>query len=614
MMRRRFEYHWGPIMSALKNLAGDLKVLFAAATTKPPGPEEIASFSLLVEDNARRIPDAVALICEGETETWAGLNSRANRVANHLKAEGIVLGDCVSVFMQNRIEFIVQVVGICKLGAVAGLINTNLTRKQLTHCISLTESKKIVFGEELVEPLNEIRETLALADGKDYLFIRDKGDLPAPNWAAEFNSLDPNLSDTDPVESRQVQVANTAFYIFTSGTTGLPKAARVSHRRMLPAAGMSARYLLRIDENDRMYNCLPLYHGTGLMIGLSAAFTVGASTVIRRRLSVSAFWDDVRKYECTCFVYIGEFLRYLMSHPESQKDQENPIRAIVGNGLRPDIWHRFKERFGIERIGEFYGASEGNGGFANVFNKDCTVGLATAPSRIVAYDVANDEIIRDSSGFCIEQPDGEPGLILIEITEKSEFEGYTSEDATSKKVLTDVLEPGDAYFNTGDLMRTVDVGFAFGQKHYQFVDRVGDTFRWKSENVSTNEVGEIINQHQDIIFSNVYGVEIPGADGRAGMAAIVLRDGISASDVDLESLSRHLQDNLPSYARPIFIRLLEDLPTTSTHKLQKNDLRDQAFHLEKVTDHLVVMRPGETVYRRLDSDYYDQIMRRDVAF
>ena len=601
-------------MKNIRNFIGNLRVLVAAATTKPPAPDEINSFSLLVEQNAGAITDEIALICEGESETWGGLNIRANRVANYLKSEGIGPGDCVSLFMQNRIEFVVQVVAVCKLGAVTGLINTNLTRRQLTHCISLTESKKIIFGEELTEPLNEVRGNLMLEDGRDYLFVRDTGGEPAPNWAIELDSHDEAHPHTDPMETRQVRIASTALYIFTSGTTGLPKAARVSHRRMLPAAGMSARYLLRIDQKDRMYNCLPLYHGTGLMIGLTAAFTVGASTVIRRKLSISAFWDDVRKHDCTCFVYIGEFLRYLMSHPETDRDRENPIRAIVGNGLRPDIWMEFKRRFAIERIGEFYGASEGNGGFANVFNKDRTVGLATAPVKIVAYDVAGDEIIRNDQDLCIEQPDGEPGLLLIEITGDSPFEGYTSEEASNNKILKDVLKTGDAYFNTGDLMKVVDVGFAFGRKHYQFIDRVGDTYRWKSENVSTNEVGEIINQHEDIIFTNVYGVEIPGADGRAGMAAIVLREGLDFNTVNLEGISRHIAGNLPGYARPIFLRLLEDLPTTSTHKLQKNDLRDQAFHLDKVTDHLFVMRPGDSVYSRLDSDYYDQIIRLDVAF
>lgn len=601
-------------MKTLRNFFGDLGVLLAAATAKPPAPTDIASFALLAEANAKKYPDEAALLCEDETVTWQALNERANRVANSLKAQGIAQGDCVSVFMQNRIEFVVQLIGIAKIGAVASLINTNLTKQQLSHCIELTESKKCIFGEELVEPLNDIREQLPLKDGRDYLWVKDQGASPPPNWAVTLDSEDTSQDHNNVPDTQRLQAENTAFYIFTSGTTGLPKAAVVSHKRLLPASDMSAKLLLRINQKDRMYNCLPLYHGTGLMIGLTAAFQVGASTVIRRKLSVSAFWDDVRRHNCTCFVYIGELLRYLMSQSEMPHDKENSVRAIVGNGLRPDIWLDFKRRFDIERIGEFYGASEGNGGFANVFNRDCTVGLGTAPSKIVAYDVAQDEVIRTEDGHCVEQPDGEPGLLLIEITEASRFEGYTSSDATDKKVLRDAFVPGDAYFNTGDLMKVVDVGFAFGQKHYQFVDRVGDTFRWKSENVSTNEVGEIINQHEDIIFTNVYGVEVPGTDGRAGMAAVVLRESLTAADLDLASISAHICDNLPTYARPLFLRVLDDLPTTSTHKLQKNDLRDQAFHISKVREPLFVLRPGDKVYSKLDSDFYDQIMQRQVAF
>jgi citronellyl-CoA synthetase len=303
-----------------------------------------------------------------------------------------------------------------------------------------------------------------------------------------------------------------------------------------------------------------------------------------------------------------------MSRPPLETDAINPIRAIVGNGLRPDIWHGFKTRFNIERIGEFYAASEGNGGFANVFNKDCTVGLSTVPVKLVAYDIAEDIILRDAQGHCIEVADGDPGLLLIEITATSKFEGYTDPEATAKKLVKDAIITGDVYFNSGDMMRTIDVGFSFGQKHYQFVDRVGDTFRWKSENVSTNEVAEIINAHSDVTFSNVYGVELPGADGRVGMAAIVLRDGITLAGTDVPGLSKHIISNLPSYARPLFIRVLQELPTTTTHKLQKIELCKQAYHLDKVTDDLLVLKQGEACYTRLDSDYYDKIIRREIAF
>jgi len=602
-------------VNAIKNFLGDLNVLWTAATLKPPASDEIQSLGLLVEQHARSHPNDPALICEDEKLTWLELDDRSSRIARQLKAQGVVKGDCVSLLMQNRVEFVICLLGIIKLGATAGLINTNLTRAPLVHCISLINSKKCIFGEELTEPLNEVRDELSLEDGKDYLFVNDEGDQPPPNWAVTLDSKDESVEGGHLEDLQNVEIGSTAFYIFTSGTTGLPKAAVVSHRRTLPNAMMSAKFMLRINRSDRMYNCLPLYHGTGLMIGLSAAFTVGASTVIRRRLSVSQFWDDIRKYDCTCFVYIGEFIRYLLSRPEQSNDTDNRIKAIVGNGLRPDIWHKFKNRFGIERIGEFYGASEGNGGFANVFNKDCTVGLGVAPVKLVKYDVANDVIIRNDNGFCIEVDKGEPGLLLIEVTSKTQFEGYTNNEASQKKLENDVLKKGDTYFNSGDLMKTVDVGFAFGQAHYQFVDRIGDTFRWKSENVSTNEVGEIINQHSDVHFTNVYGVEIPGTDGRAGMAAIVFGDHITHhKDLDIQSLSDHIVSNLPSYARPIFIRMLKELPTTTTHKLQKNDLRDQAFHLDKVSDELFVMKPGDNVYSRLDSDFYDQIIQRSVAF
>jgi len=601
-------------MGALTDFFGDLRVLFTALTTKPPDANQVGSIVMLVEGHARTHPQGVALLCEDEVVTWGELNARANRIARTLAAQGIQRGDCVALFMQNRVEFIVNMLGIGKLGAIAGMINTNLTKQPLTHCINLIESRKCIFGEELTEPLNEVRQDLSLKDGMDFLFVRDKGDAPPPNWAVRIDSMDESIETENVPQTGEVRLGDTAYYIFTSGTTGLPKAAVVSSKRVLPVAAMSSEFLLRINRSDRLYNCLPLYHGTGLMVGLVAAFHVGASTVIRRRLSVSAFWDDIRKYNCTSFVYIGEFIRYLMNQPRQPSDAQNPIRAIVGNGLRPDIWLDFKERFGIERIGEFYGASEGNGGFANVFNKDCTVGLGTAPVTIVKYDVAGDEIVRDENGHCIEVPDGEPGLLLIKVTDKSKFEGYTDVEATAKKLIANALEEGDLYFNSGDLMRTVDVGFAFGQKHYQFLDRIGDTFRWKSENVSTNEVAEIINKHPDIEFANVYGVEIPGTDGRAGMAAIVFREGVDTASADLDSISRHINDNLPSYARPVFIRVLKDLPTTSTFKLQKNELREQAYHLDKVQDDLLVKKPGEELYGRLDTDFYDKIVRREARF
>jgi citronellyl-CoA synthetase len=601
-------------MGALSNFMGDLGVIVKVARQKPAPDSQIGSIGRLVERHAVSHPDDVALMCEEDVVSWQTLNRRANRVAHNLQSHGVKHGDCVSIFMQNRIEFVVCLIGMTKLGAVAGLINTNLTLRALTHCINLIDSKKCIVGEELIDALDAIRPDLSLSAPTDYLLVKDSGEHKAPDWMTPLDSFDETLNDANPPESSQVRLGDKAFYVFTSGTTGLPKAAIVSHKRVMYGSQMSVMAVTRMTRKDRMYNCLPLYHSTGLIIGLASALQVGASTVIKRRLSVSSFWDDIRRHQCTTFVYIGEFIRYLMSRPELPTDAINPIRAIVGNGLRPDIWHGFKNRFEIERIGEFYGASEGNGGFANVFNKDCTVGLATAPVKLVAYDIAEDAILRDDQGRCIEVADGKPGLLLIQVTDGAKFEGYTDAEASAKKLVKDVAISGDVYFNSGDLMKTIDVGFSFGKKHYQFVDRVGDTFRWKSENVSTNEVAEIINAHPEIIFSNVYGVELPGADGRVGMAAVVLRDDINLAVADLRALSKHIISNLPSYARPLFIRVLRELPTTTTHKLQKVELCNQAYHLDKVTDDLLVLKQGEACYTRLDTDYYDKIIRREIAF
>lgn len=601
-------------MGKVGNFFADLKVMLSAARLKSPPDDSFDCMAKLAEKHAITRPNAVALICEGSQVSWKELNDQANVIANSLVAQGIKPGDCVSLFMQNRIAFVACLLGINKTGATAGLINTNLTKQPLTHCINLIDSRKCIFGSEMTDSLNDVKDQLEMKDGADFLMVADGENSNLPNWAVTLNPEDDAGNIDNLPITNSITIGATAFYIFTSGTTGLPKAAIVSNKRAISGSHMAGVSLLRINHTDRMYNCLPLYHGTGLIMGLLAAFHVGASTVIRRRLSISAFWEDIRKNNCTSFIYIGELIRYLMSRPEQVNDADNPIRTIIGNGLRPDIWHQFKARFEIDRIGEFYAASEGNGGFGNILNKPCTVGLGVAPVKLVKYDVAEDEIIRDEQGCCVEVKEGDAGLLLIEITNKTKFEGYTNGEATEKKLVRNVVEEGNLYFNSGDLMKIVDVGFSFGQKHYQFVDRIGDTFRWKSENVSTNELAEIINQHPDVIFSNAYGVQIPGTDGRAGMAAIVFKEGISMGNVDLKSLSDHINESLPSYARPIFIRILTELPTTSTHKLQKNSLREEAFHLDKLDDYVLVKKPGEDCYVRLDSDFYDQIIQRTVAF
>lgn len=565
----------------------------------------------LVERNAATWPDAPALLFEGRTVSWHDFNLLANRYAAALRAEGLSRGDTASVFMENRVEFLALLIALNKLGVIAGLINTNLRGRPLSHCVTVTASRKCIFGAELAPALAEVRAELALDPQRDYLGVAD-GALAAPEWSRDLNALLVSDDPGNPVETADNLLGGHAFYIFTSGTTGLPKAAVLSNRRYLSSALLAHKAALKCSQKDRIYVCLPLYHGTGLMIGMGASFSSGASVFLRRKFSASSFLREVREHGTTCFIYIGELCRYLVATPAQPDDHRNPLRSVMGNGLRPDIWPVFKSRFGIRRIAEFYGASEGNVAFANLLNKDCTVGMTSVRHALVRYDIDADEIMRDANGRCVPAAPGEPGLLLGHISPDAVFEGYTNAEATEKKIVRDAFESGDAWFNSGDLMRTVDVGFALGYPHYQFVDRIGDTFRWKSENVSTNEVGEIINAFQQIRFSNVYGVTIPGTDGRAGMAALTLAPGTTA--LDLEGFSQHVMRELPAYARPVFLRVEPEIDVTGTFKMVKGALRDEGYDLSRVRDPLFVLKPGSSRYEPLDAEFAAEIGRGTAGY
>lgn len=580
-------------------------VLASLAKELRPRPlTTVDSIGLRVERTAGRFPEHAAILFEGRSLTWSQFNALSNRYAHALQAQGVNKGDAVSLFMENRVEFLACVVALAKLGAVTALINTNLNGRSLAHCIAITDSALCLFGEERLDQVDEVRGDEALTALR-YLFVQDLGDTACPAWAGDLNAQSRQAGEHNPDTTGTITLGDRALYVFTSGTTGLPKAGVMSHRRFLMSAGTASAGGLRCDQHDCIYLCLPLYHGTALFLGAGAAFNTGAALFIRRKFSASAFLSEVREHGCTCFIYIGEICRYLLATQPADDDYANPLTTIMGNGLRPDIWQAFKSRFGINRVSEFYGSSEGNIGFINLFNRDCTVGTTTLPHTVVRYDVDNDTVVRDAKGRCIKVDNGEPGLLLGKITQHTQFEGYTNPEATESKILRDVYKPGDAWFNTGDLLRRIDVGFALGLPHYQFVDRIGDTFRWKGENVSTNEVGEVLNSHPQVHFCNVYGVQVPGTDGRAGMAALVLAEG--TGQLDLDSFSELVQRELPAYARPLFLRLLPAMDTTGTFKMLKGDLRRQGFDPGEVDDPLFVLKPGSSRYEPLDDGFHAAI-------
>jgi fatty-acyl-CoA synthase len=551
----------------------------------------------IVEQWARHTPDAPAIMCAEMTLSYAALNSAADSVAHWARVRGIGRGNCVSLLMENRPEYVIAWLGLLKVGAIASLINSNLRGSALAHCVAVCETRHLIVEAELAEAYLEARPFL---------------ESPPEAWAiggrAGLNDFSSALkaapkTPADPRWRDDVVCADTAFYIFTSGTTGLPKAAKISHLRMLfMMHGFSAALNTRAD--DRVYNVLPMYHSAGGICVPGMAFTVGGTLVLRRKFSVQAFWDDCVRYRVTVFQYIGELCRYLLNAPVSPNERAHSVRAVIGNGLRPDIWDAFQERFAIPRIVEFYGATEGNVALVNYDGKTGAVGRIPRyarnlfTTRIVRFDLERESPLRDANGFCIECGDDEAGEAIGKIVEEpgKRFEGYTQKADTEKKILRHVFEADDEWFRTGDLLRRD------GDGYFYFVDRIGDTFRWKGENVATSEVAEAVSAVPGVLEANVYGVAVPGHDGRAGMAALVVKPAFEPA-----KMAAQLAGRLPVYARPVFLRLMPEIGITGTFKHRKIDLVEEGFDPARIGNPLFVLDAQTRSYEPLDAARYADI-------
>ena len=598
-------------MKEFIRMLGELKYMIPVLRYQWPQADENASLSHSFQESTNKFGERPFVYFEEETWTYSEANKAANSFARYLSSNGVKHGDKVVLFMENRPYYAISLLALNKIGAIGVLINTSLTGDPLIHCINSSNSVKCIVGAERAQPLQEVLEDINISNKDDFLWVEDTNEYALPEWAINLKAnLD--FDDNENLDqTNQVTAKDVACYIFTSGTTGVPKAAILPNAKLVAAATNITMAGYRINHEDCMYNCLPLYHSTGLMLGLCAAINVGAASFIKRKFSASSFWQEANEFNTTAFVYIGELCRYLINKDPSEAELNNPIVSMVGNGLRPDVWDTFKERFDIDRIIEIYGASEGNALFMNLFNKNKTIGMTSAEVALLEYDVAEDEILKNDEGFCKKITNHDPGLLIVEIGPNAVFNGYTDKEASEKKILRDVFKVGDAWFNTGDLIKTVDVGFAFGKEHYQFVDRVGDTFRWRSENVSTNEVGEILNGYKDVNMANVYGVKVPGCEGRAGMAAFSLED---FEDFNWLEFSEYVENNLPKYARPIFIRIIQEMDTTGTFKLKKNELRDDAFNISKVEDKVFCLKPSSNIYELLDGNWLDKINSEEAGY
>ncbi len=567
--------------------------------------ERKSSFGTVIESNAEQFADKVAIRFEGKQLTYKEFNELVNKYAHYFLSLGVKKGDIVDILMGNRIEYVVLVGAVAKIGAVGSLINSDLREKSLTHCIKITLGKVIVVGEECFEAFDSIKDDLGLVD-QILCFSPDSGTMSCPDGYIDLSLALKEFPITNPSPIADIDMFDNHLFIFTSGTTGLPKAAYFPRQRLVAAGIYMGKILGQFNEEDTVYVATPLFHSNPLVIGIGGTFAAGATLVLARKFSASRFWDEIRKYNATAFNYVGELLRYLLNQPPKPNDADHSVKKIVGNGLRPEIWMEFKNRFGIERIGEFYGATEGFGMAANLLNFDCTCGHCQTAYAIVKYDVEEDAPYRGENGFMQKVKLGDPGLLLFPKQSDISFFGYKDKKATDSKIFRNVFKEGDAWLNTGDLMREQ------GCSHMAFVDRVGDTFRWKGHNMSTTEVENIFSSFNQVLLSTVYGVEIPGTDGRAPMAAFVAN--VDAEKIDFRGLAEHLINNLPPYGVPVFIRLKTKLATTSTHKLQKAPLKKDGFDINLIDEVLYVKVQREANYVPLTKDLYEDILKGNYKF
>jgi fatty-acyl-CoA synthase len=550
------------------------------------------TFGPFIRAQAAAIPDRVALKFETESVTYGAYDAQVNRLAWLLGRDGVGAGTPVAILAPNSPLFLAALGAVAKLGAIGALVNTHVTGAGLTHVLRVSGATTGICAASALPALAEVAGAhpvrfhadappgTPLPEG-----IRALGDAGIPEIAPE-----PDIPD--------VRGGDVFLYIYTSGTTGYPKPAIVRHLRFT-MGGISLSQLLGIEAGETVYAPLPLYHGESLFVGFAPAFRAGGAFASRRTFSASHFLDDVRRHEAVAFVYVGELCRYLLRQPPTPHDRDHRLRVAAGAGLRPDIWTAFQERFGIARIVEMYGATEGNVALQNLDNRPGSVGkphpMLEDQVALARVDLATGKLVRGADGFCVSCAPDEPGELLgkVGLAGSMEYDGYTDREATERKLVRGAFAPGDAWFRSGDLLRRDAEGY------YYFVDRLGDTFRWKGENVATMEVADRLSSAPGVTEANVYGVTVPGEDGRAGMAAIVLREG---AGFDAAAFFAHAERSLPRYAMPAFVRLVRAMDVTGTLKQRKQALVADGWDRACVGDPLFVRDDRARTYVPLTAE------------
>ncbi len=571
-------------------------------------PTDFYTLGQRVEDTMAEFSEHPFLIYGDHTYSYQDVDERVNQYANALLARGVEPGDVCAVALENRPELIFCWFALAKIGAVTTLVNYHLSGQPLLHVLQATNTKLVLVGEECIAPFLATPEAQAYPQWlvPDAENPADAADLASFDGDFAGQVADAPITQPDPALREGIRAEDDMLYIFTSGTTGLPKAARYSHMRWM-TSGDVMEVTLETNTDDVFYCCLPLYHGAAATSVVSTALASGASIFIRRRFSASRFWSDVRTHKVTVFQYVGEICRYLLNRPESAEEKNNTLRSMLGAGLTSDTWQRWVKRFGQLDVYEGWGATEANTATINLDNHIGSCGRIPdwnkTNLRLLRIDQETQEYVRDENGFYVHCEPGEVGeavgfIVDSPMTGAGRFEGYTSQEATESKILRNVFQQGDAWWSSGDLLRYDADGYCY------FVDRVGDTFRWKSENVSTQEVATELGDFAGMEFINIYGVAVPENEGRAGMALVVMQQGYEFNPQDFY---HYVCERLPHYARPVFVRVGSQADMTTTFKHKKIDLQKQGYNPNNFTDALYIKDDSLETY----SSYSDAVLARN---
>ena len=583
--------------------------LRALERTAPIAASPERTLPRVIEELACKRAAAPALLSANESLTYGRLVERANRYARWALSAGLDKGDVVCLMMPNRPEYMAIWLGLSSVGVVVSLLNTQLRGHSLAHCVDIVSPRQVIVALDL---FGEFRSATAELNGRWKIWSHGGTDSGDGEPTSVDRAVEPLSGEPlEFSERKSVTIEDRALLIYTSGTTGLPKAANVSHRRLLQWSYWFAG-LMNTGPDDRMYDCLPMYHSVGGIVATGAVLVSGGSVLIREKFSTQQFWDDVVDWDCTLMQYIGEVCRYLVNAPKNPRERKHRIRICCGNGMQADVWRKFQKRFAIPRVLEFYAATEGNVSLYNVEGKVGAIGRIPSflahrfPLALVKCDPAAGEPVRDQNGFCLRCTKNDIGEAVGRIRNGSshsgaEFEGYTNVSDSEQKILRDVFDRGDAWYRTGDLMRMDEHGY------FYFVDRIGDTFRWKGENVATSEVAAAVAAYPGIAEATVYGVNVPGTEGAAGMATIVTADAL-----DLVEFRQHLTRRLPAYARPLFLRVTDKIAKTATFKQAIKDLKREHYNPATTSDAIYFDDPEQGAFARLDIALYERIRARKI--